>query len=315
MLDSNGYTKPSLVFEHKKMDSYKESDTVQDLFQEIEDLIDNKKTSADDEYSFERPILIESDSDELEEIIEPALSMHTLSTCHKCNRPIASGDSLQTNDLRQQQLQLSDDLLNRLSSLNTPLCLSEDPRTTEEEEEEEYEQDSYDTEVTSSPSTMDIPIPQQPVSILKKTNSSRNMYDTYDYEDDYEDYMPPVEARYPKRGHRNYQPREDYFEYAEPIQQRSSQIRKTYYPSEYEARSKRRVSDMNDEDYYYSRRNSYYAFKPKKPTLEEWEMTLDDLCDLFPRLDRFFIDEFLVSAQGNFDIAKDRIMNMLMEIR
>lgn len=222
---------------------------------------------------------------------------------------------IKTNDLRQQQLQLSDDLLNRLSSLNTPLCLSEDPRTTEEEEEEEYEQDSYDTEVTSSPSTMDIPIPQQPVSILKKTNSSRNMYDTYDYEDDYEDYMPPVEARYPKRGHRNYQPREDYFEYAEPIQQRSSQIRKTYYPSEYEARSKRRVSDMNDEDYYYSRRNSYYAFKPKKPTLEEWEMTLDDLCDLFPRLDRFFIDEFLVSAQGNFDIAKDRIMNMLMEIR
>jgi hypothetical protein len=48
---------------------------------------------------------------------------------------------------------------------------------------------------------------------------------------------------------------------------------------------------------------------------EEWELALDDLCDLFPRLDRHYLDEFLVSAQGDFDAAKDMIMNMIMGIR
>jgi hypothetical protein len=49
--------------------------------------------------------------------------------------------------------------------------------------------------------------------------------------------------------------------------------------------------------------------------MEEWEITLDDLCDLFPRLDRYYINDFLRSAKGDFVIAKEMIMEMIMEIR
>lgn len=61
----------------------------------------------------------------------------------------------------------------------------------------------------------------------------------------------------------------------------------------------------------------YYGFGVKLTPymMEEWEITLDDLCDLFPRLDRHYINDFLRSAQGQFDIAKDMIMEMIMEIR
>ncbi|CEG80990.1 hypothetical protein RMATCC62417_15246 [Rhizopus microsporus] len=54
------------------MESFKDSDPVQELYQEIENLIDGntlKETSSikENEHTFERPILIESDSDEMEE--------------------------------------------------------------------------------------------------------------------------------------------------------------------------------------------------------------------------------------------------------
>ncbi|KAI9470581.1 MAG: hypothetical protein EXX96DRAFT_584933 [Benjaminiella poitrasii] len=46
--------------------------------------------------------------------------------------------------------------------------------------------------------------------------------------------------------------------------------------------------------------------------LEEWEVTLDDLCSLFPRMDRQYINEFLKSAKGDFVTAKNMIMEMIM---
>ncbi|CAO3657611.1 unnamed protein product [Mucor hiemalis] len=49
--------------------------------------------------------------------------------------------------------------------------------------------------------------------------------------------------------------------------------------------------------------------------MEEWEIALDDLCELYPRLDRHYINDFLRSAQGDFVAAKDMIMQMIMEIR
>ncbi|KAL7323612.1 hypothetical protein PS15p_210238 [Mucor circinelloides] len=61
----------------------------------------------------------------------------------------------------------------------------------------------------------------------------------------------------------------------------------------------------------------YYGLSAKLTPfmMEEWEITLDELCDLFPRLDRHYINDFLRSAQGDFVTAKNMIMEMIMEIR
>ncbi|KAG1106759.1 hypothetical protein G6F42_016622 [Rhizopus arrhizus] len=61
----------------------------------------------------------------------------------------------------------------------------------------------------------------------------------------------------------------------------------------------------------------YYGLSAKLTPfmMEEWEITLDELCDLFPRLDRHYINDFLRSAQGDFVTAKNMIMEMIMELR
>lgn len=61
----------------------------------------------------------------------------------------------------------------------------------------------------------------------------------------------------------------------------------------------------------------YYGMSVKMTPfmMEEWEIALDDLCELYPRLDRHYINDFLRSAQGDFVAAKDMIMQMIMEIR
>ncbi|KAL0143274.1 hypothetical protein V8B55DRAFT_1041319 [Mucor lusitanicus] len=63
--------------------------------------------------------------------------------------------------------------------------------------------------------------------------------------------------------------------------------------------------------------HDYYGLSAKLTPfmMEEWEITLDELCDLFPRLDRHYINDFLRSAQGDFVTAKNMIMEMIMEIR
>ncbi|KAI9279999.1 hypothetical protein BY458DRAFT_501015 [Sporodiniella umbellata] len=203
-------------------------------------------------------------------------------------------------DARQEQLRIGEDILNRLPSAYSPIYIPDDPP-------EEYEE-QYDHEYTSSPSTVEASTPQQPVSILKKTHSSRDMYDyrDYEYEETFEDYPSLEEPRYPRREQRGaYQPKKDYFDYVEPSRQYSRRSRDSYCSSEYSTRRKRR-----DDAHCYP---SYYTPKPYAPTTVEWELALDSLCDMFPRVDRFLIDEFLVSAQGDFGIAKDEIMNMMME--
>ncbi|KAI8967186.1 hypothetical protein BDF20DRAFT_902261 [Mycotypha africana] len=53
-----------------------------------------------------------------------------------------------------------------------------------------------------------------------------------------------------------------------------------------------------------SNRSSYFA--------EEWEYNLDELCDLFPRFSRDYLNEFLESAQGDFVTAERMILDRVM---
>ncbi|KAI8364605.1 hypothetical protein BD560DRAFT_491195 [Blakeslea trispora] len=69
------------------------------------------------------------------------------------------------------------------------------------------------------------------------------------------------------------------------------------------ARSKSRSSRHYDMP---ARSNSYMS--------DEWENTLEDLCDLFPRLDKRYIDDFLRSARGDFYVAKNMILDIIMKM-
>ncbi|KAI7908252.1 uncharacterized protein BX663DRAFT_25950 [Cokeromyces recurvatus] len=60
-----------------------------------------------------------------------------------------------------------------------------------------------------------------------------------------------------------------------------------------------------------ARRSQHYDVQIKSP-LEEWEIVLDELCILFPRMDRDYINEFLTSAKGDFITAKSMIIQMIM---
>ena len=92
--------------------------------------------------------------------------------------------------------------------------------------------------------------------------------------------------------------------------------------------------EEEEEDYYYippmalrndsrryhqrpSRRRSNKVSSEYIPPymMEDWKIVLDDLCEIFPRLDRHYIHKFLVSAHGDFDTAKEMIMNMIMEVQ
>ncbi|KAI8642737.1 hypothetical protein BD408DRAFT_443277 [Parasitella parasitica] len=93
--------------------------------------------------------------------------------------------------------------------------------------------------------------------------------------------------------------------YDQPLPPVSRRERDYYQPTP--TRNSRRSSLMNG-----NQSHDYYA---SSAMIEEWELTLDDLCDLFPRLDRHYINDFLRSAQGDFITAKNMIMEMIMEVR
>ncbi|CAO3689800.1 unnamed protein product [Rhizopus microsporus] len=267
-----------------------------------------------------------------------------------------------TNDLRAQQMALNEELLSRLPSLSSnsvyntsPVDFEQsyDPEENEEEiqqqqQPEEYEQEVYDTSYSSSTVT-DIPTPQ-PISILKKSNSNRNIYDDYYYQeplyherDEFD--MIPSELDYIKKKPSRRSRTPEYIDYLDGSQRRSSRRPNTYsnvngaYYSQQQQR-RRRSFHMNEEDeeeeedYYYippmalrndsrryhqrpSRRRSNKVSSEYIPPymMEDWKIVLDDLCEIFPRLDRHYIHKFLVSAHGDFDTAKEMIMNMIMEVQ
>ncbi|KAI9251305.1 hypothetical protein EDC94DRAFT_622033 [Helicostylum pulchrum] len=300
-----------------------------------------------------------------------------------------------SNNLRAQQQQLGDDLLNRSTPLlqhrysNSNLSISpnnsfgyvEDDQVThspvgyEEEEEEEYfeEQDDMPSLTTSfSPiyaNESELKTQSsQPVSILKKTHPPQPCYDDY-YDEGlgntgqeyyttkdqrryssvspgYEQPMyaaePPVSTTERRRGrksnsrnyHNEYDRREeDYYNYhrhtppaavavATPRNSSSRQYEEPTYFNDSIVVNKKRSSSRHSgyeepRQSYKINHQEYYGMSVKMTPfmMEEWDIALDDLCDLYPRLDRHYINDFLRSAQGDFVTAKDMIMNMIMEIR
>lgn len=109
----------------------------------------------------------------------------------------------------------------------------------------------------------------------------------------------------------------------------SPQEEEEYYQKPIPSDSRRRSYLLREEDAYFqtptpsdTRRSKqshqdYYGLSAKLTPfmMEEWEIALDDLCDLYPRLDRHYINDFLRSAQGDFVTAKSMIMEMIMDIR
>lgn len=143
-------------------------------------------------------------------------------------------------------------------------------------------------------------------SDIKRTNKQTQ-------EEEEEDYYSPIntssEVRRRSRPIRQMHEEEEYYQPMPVIDTR----RRSHLPHE-------------DEEYYVSpdsKRSSkqghknYYGLGAKMTPfmMEEWEIALDDLCDLYPRLDRHYINDFLRSAQGDFITAKDMIMEMIMDIR
>ncbi|KAF1802001.1 hypothetical protein FB192DRAFT_1280870, partial [Mucor lusitanicus] len=262
-------------------------------------------------------------------------------------------------DLRAQQLQLGDELLNRstpllhhrysnsnLSVQNALLSPMEDPLTPPTHQSQ----------------------PVQPVSILKKSNSNRQLqqqpdyaYDPYyqdtvpydDVEDDdyhnynqgamynnaydYDEYGYEQPTRHYAAAPMHYYyndapvpvyyddpPPSSYYD-APPAPAPSRRARDHYQPPSHGAmRSSSNSSSRQSSMAAHSSNNNnnkkphdYYGLSAKLTPfmMEEWEITLDELCDLFPRLDRHYINDFLRSAQGDFVTAKNMIMEMIMEIR
>lgn len=295
-----------------------------------------------------------------------------------------------SNNLRAQQQQLGDDLLNRSTPLlqhrysNSNLSISpssfayvEDDQVTHSPvgyEEEEYFEEQDDTpSLTTSFSPIytnesELKTPSsQPVSILKKTypppqpcyddyydeglgNTGQEYYTAKEqrrypsvspgYEQPMYAAEPPVSATERRRSSRRSNSRnyhdeydrreEDYYNYhrqtpvaAAPLRNSSSrQFEEPTYFNDSIVINKKRSSNRHSS--YEEPRQShkinhqeYYGMSVKMTPfmMEEWDIALDDLCDLYPRLDRHYINDFLRSAQGDFVTAKDMIMNMIMEIR
>ncbi|KAK4513714.1 uncharacterized protein ATC70_005719 [Mucor velutinosus] len=145
----------------------------------------------------------------------------------------------------------------------------------------------------------------------RRSSRSRSRDEDYYYND------APVPVYYDD-------PSSSYFDTAPPAHPASTRrARDRYQPPSHSAAAMRSSSNSS------SRRSSlaansnnkkpqdYYGLSAKLTPfmMEEWEITLDELCDLFPRLDRHYINDFLRSAQGDFITAKNMIMEMIMEIR
>ena len=80
------------------------------------------------------------------------------------------------------------------------------------------------------------------------------------------------------------------------------------YDAHYDPPSRRSSQTLQQQEYYGM------SVKMTPYMMEEWEIALDDLQDLYPRLDRHYINDFLRSAQGDFVAAKEMIMDMIMEV-
>lgn len=288
-----------------------------------------------------------------------------------------------SNNLRAQQQQLGDDLLNRSTPLlqhrysNSNLSTSpnsfgyvvddqvtQSPVGYEEEEGSYFEEENYTPSLTNSFSPtytneFELKTPSsQPVSILKKTYPPQPSYDEYDEYDAYYDEgirntgqeyyapkdqrryapvspgyeqpvyasEPPVSTRRRSSSHRNYHDRreEDYYNYhrTPPASAQRRQYEEPTYFNDSIVVNKRRSNNRHSGYEEPARQpkinhQEYYGMSVKMTPfmMEEWDIALDDLCDLYPRLDRHYINDFLRSAQGDFVTAKDMIMNMIMEIR
>ncbi|KAG2232269.1 hypothetical protein INT48_001554, partial [Thamnidium elegans] len=273
-----------------------------------------------------------------------------------------------SNNLRAQQQQLGDDLLNRSTPLlqhrysNSNLSTSPNsfgyvvddqvthsPVGYEEEEEEQNYTPSLTTSFspTSYTNESELKTPaSQPVSILKKTHPPQPCYDEYDeyyneglhntgqeyyatkdqrrYSSVSPGYEQPIYAVEPpvstttttrRRRSRNYyseydRREEDYYnyhhrtppttvprsssrQYEEPtyfndsivVNKRRNSNRHSGYGEQ------RQVNNINHQEYYGM------SVKMTPYMMEEWDIALDDLCDLYPRLDRHYINDFLRSAQ------------------
>ncbi|KAI7894664.1 uncharacterized protein EV154DRAFT_458892 [Mucor mucedo] len=265
-----------------------------------------------------------------------------------------------SNNLRAQQQQLGDDLLNR----STPLLQHRYSNNQAYFEDQNYTP-SLTTSLSPNSSTAEH-VPRsssvQPVSILKKKTFDELPQDEYDdtyYNDAQADfqtkedfYQQPVKPKKDRKqrmssGYDQQQmmmmammeqaPRKDYYS---PIsdssegKRRSRPIRQVHHEEEeyfqsapVDTRRRSHMSPQEEEEEYYvpatnGRRSKqshkdYYGLGAKMTPfmMEEWEIALDDLCDLYPRLDRHYINDFLRSAQGDFVTAKEMIMDMIMDIR
>ncbi|KAG2203770.1 hypothetical protein INT47_012703 [Mucor saturninus] len=204
-------------------------------------------------------------------------------------------------------------------------------RSTYEEEEDYYQPAPIDTRRWSKPTTNaryadeEHYLPQVVPDVKRRSNPIH-------LEEDYYQHSPTTDTR---RIHK--QEEEDYYS---PIsdssegKRRSRPIRQVHHEEEeyfqsapIDTRRRSHMSQQEEEEEYYapptSRRRSkqshkdYYGLGAKMTPfmMEEWEIALDDLCDLYPRLDRHYINDFLRSAQGDFVTAKEMIMEMIMDIR
>jgi hypothetical protein len=135
------------------------------------------------------------------------------------------------------------------------------------------------------------------------------------YEDPYYHHQPPL---MPSRSRRRSSSRYRYD--LEDDVQEDKDLETTdeyYYPPKASRRmpppppiKTNKISKNKHSQEYYGLGNKLTPFM-----MEEWEIALDDLCDMFPRFDRHYINDFLRSAKGDFVIAKEMIMEMIMEIR
>jgi hypothetical protein len=123
-----------------------------------------------------------------------------------------------------------------------------------------------------------------------------------DMSSSYYDTAPPVHSAHPSSSRRA---RDHY----QPVSHGAAAMRSSSNSSSRRSSLAANSNNRKPQDYYG------LSAKLTPFMMEEWEITLDELCDLFPRLDRQYINDFLRSAQGDFITAKNMIMEMIMEIR
>ncbi|KAI8379952.1 hypothetical protein EDC96DRAFT_473326 [Choanephora cucurbitarum] len=280
-----------------------------------------------------------------------------------------------SHSLRTQQLQLGDELLNRTTPLLNRQYSNGNLSVSPEDQLDPIERSNSAQRSKKSIS--------QPISILKKTRSSRQLnnspqyiyddplvpeddgfsYEGYDPEDyelfsshDLYDKLPDYQAHhrdlYLDYGYKHEHDRKSNerkasfhdpnYSDSRSLQRRSSQRSMQYYDGLYHRNTQPPppLYHGDEEDFYerfdysdlspkYQRPQSRSTQLRSRPQFskrydlparsnsymsDDWDTTLDDLCHLFPRLDRRYVDDFLRSARGDFYVAKNMILDMIMKM-